>query len=139
MVSITNIQQQTGPALTGTGDKRTTPVARGPERSPRDPETSQAEKAVAKEQPVVQERLPVPDYLDPARVDAYLSRVAEAIEKAADGPHLVSFRLDPDTGSYLVEVKDRNGELVTTLSPQKSLNRPVNPDEPTGMLVDHLS
>lgn len=139
MVSITNIQQLAGP-LAGNPRENVAPQAsQGTVRSPRDPETRPADEAVAKEQPVVQEAPRVPDYLDPSRVEAYLSRVAEAIRKAADGPHVVGFRLDPDSGVYVVEVKDRDGELVTTLSPQKTLNRPVNPDEPTGMLVDHLS
>jgi hypothetical protein len=81
----------------------------------------------------------VPDYLDPGKVEAYLSRVAEAIEKAADGPHVVGFRHDPESGGYVVEVKDRNGDLVTTLAPQKSLNPPANPVDPTGMLIDRRS
>jgi hypothetical protein len=135
MVSIANIQQlvRTGPA--GRPEERgpATP-APGPARSPRDTEARPDPPApVPESQPNVTR---VPDYLDPTRVEAYLSRVADAIEQAAEGPHVVGFRPDPEGGGYLVEVRDRNGDLVTTLSPQKSLNRPSAPDDPTGILID---
>jgi len=139
MVSITNIQQQAAPLAGGTAEKRATPKPEGTVRSPRDPESKPVEQTGNKDMFPTPGTTRVPDYLDPTRVEAYLSRVAEAIEKAADGPHVVGFRLDPETGSYVVEVKDRNGELVTTLAPQKTLNRPANHDESTGMIVDHLS
>lgn len=139
MVSITNIQQQTAPVTGSATESRPAKGPEGPASSPRNPETKAVDDK-GRQDPVTSPEAPrVPDYLDPTRVEAYLSRVAEAIEKAADGPHVVGFRLDPESGVYIVEVKDRQGELVTTLSPQKILNRGADFDEPTGMLVDHLS
>ena len=139
MVSITNIQQQAVPVTGAAADSRSAKALEGPDRSPRNPEAKPADDKVRQDPVTAPEAPRVPDYLDPTRVEAYLSRVAEAIEKAADGPHVVGFRLDPESGTYIVEVKDRQGELVTTLSPQKILNRGADFDEPTGMLVDHLS
>jgi hypothetical protein len=137
MVNIGQIQQQTGPrplsaekpSLVG----RSEPVPPTPETQNQSGPPSLAPGKT----PTPQVRSADP--ANPEQIRDYLSRVAEAIEKATDGPHLVGFRLDPETGGYLVEVRSPDGEVLTTLSPEKFLNRPRNTDELMGTLVDSRS
>jgi len=137
MVNIGHIQQQAGPRP----QSATNPPQVGrPEPMPPTPETRNENGPSS----IAPGNIPTPqvrsaDPANPEQIRDYLSRVAEAIDKATDGPHLVGFRLDPETGGYLVEVRSRDGEVLTTLSPEKFLNRPRNSDELTGMLVDSRS
>jgi len=137
MVNIGHIQQQAGPKPSSA---ERTP---GPDR----PATTTPDKGPMHEtgSTTLEHREPPTPQVgsaDPGnqeQIRDYLSRVAEAMENATDGPHLVGFRLDPETGGYLVEVRTRDGEVITTIAPEKILNRPRNPDELTGMLVDSHS
>lgn len=137
MVTIGHIQQQTGPRPSSAD--RQAGVGRPEPMTPtQESKTEQGPQGLPKREdptPTLQSADPG----NPEQIRDYLSRVAAAMEKATDGPHLVGFKLDPETGGYLVEVRSRDGEVVTTLTAEKFLNRPRNPDELTGMVVDSLS
>lgn len=137
MVNIGHIQQQTGPRPSSA--ERQAGVGRSEPMPPTQetPTDSAPHVFQKKETPTPQVRAADPG--NPEQIRDYLARVAAAMEKATDGPHLVGFRLDPETGGFLVEVRSRDGEVVTTLAAEKFLNRPRNPDELTGMVVDSRS
>ena len=141
MVNIGHIQQQAGPKPSSAertpGQDR--PATTTPDKGPMHETGSTTIEHQEHPTPQVGSADPGNQERNPEQIRDYLTRVAEAMEKATDGPHLVGFRLDPDTGGYLVEVRNRDGEVVTTISSEKFLNRPRNSDELTGMLVDSHS
>ncbi len=75
-------------------------------------------------------------YLDPEQMSEFVTKVAEAIRKASVEPHVVGFKPDPESGSYLIEIRKADGTLVTSFTPEKILNLHGNPDDLSGMVID---
>ena len=75
-------------------------------------------------------------YLDPEQMTEFVTKVAEAIRKASVEPHVVGFKPDPESSSYLIEIRKADGTLVTSFTPEKVLNLHGNPDDLSGMVID---
>lgn len=75
-------------------------------------------------------------YLDPDKMQEFVARVSEAIRQASTEPYLVGFKPDPDSGSYLIEIRTIDGTLVTSFAPEKVLNLNGNLDDLSGMVID---
>ena len=75
-------------------------------------------------------------YLDPEQMSEFVTKVAEAIRKASVEPHVVGFKPDPDSRSYLIEIRKADGTLVTSFTPEKILNLHGNLDDLSGMVID---
>ena len=75
-------------------------------------------------------------YLDPEQMSEFVTKVAEAIRKASVEPHVVGFKPDPESRSYLIEIRKADGTLVTSFTPEKVLNLHGNPDDLSGMVID---
>ena len=75
-------------------------------------------------------------YLDPEQMSEFVTKVAEAIRKASVEPYVVGFKPDPESRSYLIEIRKPDGTLVTSFAPEKVLNLHGNPDDLSGMVID---
>jgi hypothetical protein len=75
-------------------------------------------------------------YLDPDKMREFVARVSEAIRQASTEPYLVGFKPDPDSRSYLIEIRRIDGTLVTSFAPEKVLNLNGNLDDLSGMVID---
>jgi hypothetical protein len=76
------------------------------------------------------------EYLDPEKMREFVAMVSEAIRKASVEPHLVGFKPDPESRSYLIEIRKPDGTLVTSFLPEKVLNLHGNLDDLSGMVID---
>jgi len=76
------------------------------------------------------------EYLDPEKMREFVAMVSEAIRKASVEPHLVGFKPDPESRSYLIEIRKPDGTLVTSFHPEKVLNLHGNMDDLSGMVID---
>lgn len=62
----------------------------------------------------------------------------ETIDKAAADPHTIGFRQDFQSNSFVIEIKDKDGNLVKQFPPEKVLNQQRKLDELSGMVIDEM-
>lgn len=115
----TQAKQVTGPASIGNQD-----------------DTVQDTAAKTFVQPPAPQPKSTHEYLDPAKMRQFVAMVSEAIRKASVEPHLVGFKPLPDSRSYLIEIREPDGTLITSFKPEKVLNLHGNPDDLSGMVID---
>ncbi len=61
------------------------------------------------------------------------------LDEAAQDQYHVGFRMDSRTDSYVIEISDKEGELVKQFPPEKVLNLQGKMDELSGMVVDEMT
>jgi uncharacterized FlaG/YvyC family protein len=72
-------------------------------------------------------------------LSAMVSRMQEALDRAAREQYEVGFRKDSQANSYVIEIKNREGELVKQFPPEKVLNLQRKMDELSGMVIDEMT
>ena len=67
-----------------------------------------------------------------------VSALQETVDKAAKDLHRIGFRQDYQTKTYIIEIKDQEGNLVKQFPPEKVLNQQRKLDELSGMVIDEM-
>jgi uncharacterized FlaG/YvyC family protein len=62
----------------------------------------------------------------------------ETIARATKEQYEVGFRQDDGTGTQIIEIKDKEGNLVKQFPPEKVLNLQRKMDELSGMVIDEM-
>lgn len=71
-------------------------------------------------------------------VEELSRQLQEALDKAAHDQYEVGFRQKSDDNSYVIEIKDEEGNLVKQFPPEKVLNLQRKMDELSGMVIDEM-
>ena len=140
MATISNISGMSHPALRGQVRQTT-----GPGPDPAAPKVSRG-TSEAKSSPSSQasaagqstEKGPV-TRLHRDQVQDLAVKLQLALDEAAAEAHSVSFRVDPRTEDFVIEIHDPEGELVKQFPPEIMLNLRQKLDELSGMVLDHKS
>ena len=59
--------------------------------------------------------------------------------EALDTQHSVGIRSDPDSGSAVIEIRDRDGNLIRQFPPEKLLNLREKLADLSGMVIDRMT
>lgn len=73
------------------------------------------------------------------QADRAVRQLQETLDKYSADHHQVGFRQDPDTDQVIIEIRDREGELVKQFPPEKILNLQRHLDDLAGMVIDRMT
>ncbi len=104
---------------------------------------SDAAGATAAAETKPQPHLEPPRAPQPAAVrqelDEALERLGSALSKVRPEPYTVGFETDEASGRTIIQIKNRNGEVIKQFPPEKLLNLHRRMDDLVGMIVDEAT
>jgi uncharacterized FlaG/YvyC family protein len=140
MAAISKIQGVHTPALSGQVAETTRPQPENPAppsgRSLPVPPSPKGVDQAMKDQDQTQTAR---DHLDPEKMQALVEKLQKHLDEASAEPHEVGFRQDPRTESYVIEIKDPEGQVIKQFPPEKVLNLQQKLDELSGMVIDRMT
>jgi len=86
-----------------------------------------------------QEKEPETERMTRAQVKELVHDLQETLKRATREPHEVGFRQDSRTNTFVIEIKDKEGNLVKQFPPEKVLNLQQKLDELSGMVIDEMT
>ncbi len=87
-----------------------------------------------------QEDSGLPEQAIPTKVISDLvSQLQKSLDQASRHEFQVGFHEDSQTGTMVIEIKDRDGEMVKQFPPEKVLNLQRKMDELSGMVIDEMT
>ena len=75
----------------------------------------------------------------PKEMQKLVDDLQETIAKASRDEYNVGFREDERTKSFVIEIRDKDGEVVRQFPPEKVLNSQGKLDEMSGMVIDEMT
>ena len=140
MATISKVQGMQDPRLTGQVADTTRPqpeTAASPTRQ-MTPATKSTRK-VAQSLEVVESQQSVAEVMDSDRVQELADKLQQSLDQALQDPHEVGFRHDPHTNSYVIEIKNPEGQIIKQFPPEKVLNLQQKLDELSGVVIDEMT
>ena len=77
--------------------------------------------------------------VDSDQVQELAEKLQRSLDQASQDPHEVGFRHDPQTNSYVIEIKNPEGQVIKQFPPEKVLNLQQKLDELSGVVIDQMT
>ncbi len=112
--------------------------------SPNEPEESKnfqpgdLKKSVEENHTEVGDKVTASNFATYEEAMAVAGKLQSRINEVADIPHKVTIRADNDAGHYIIEIKDREGNVVKRFPSEKILNLHQKLDDLSGMVIDEM-
>ena len=140
MATISRIGGITNPQLTGQVAESARPQPENPSlRSEREIQGPPSPRGV-NDTPAYQEAVSQQnEFPTPDQIRATVEKLQRTMDEYSAEPREVGFRNDPTTDTVVIEIRNREGELIKQFPQEKVLNLHRKLDELSGIVIDRMT